>query len=232
MVFFALDTVENVCPKKIDEVMSYNSHLDAAKSFLTSRFELNETEDVMTLIPDLFYTNAPFSWLRNATSYQIMAIIYLTTSTVYLTLRELVQMFMLYHSKLDYFKKKSNIMEILLISSSWWFLLMILMYSNFYRKPAAFIILLASIEILIVLPTTSLSNYMLMLRKVSETFLKFFTIFAIIILAFTFSFYALFRPIRDNFQKSTSCHNALHSNYEEPFEAFLKTTFMFAGKIY
>ena len=179
-------------------------------------------------------TNDTSSWriLSNAKPYQLLLIFYLMTSTLYLTLREIVQMLWINDTMLIYFKKKSNLLEILLVASSWWFLLMILKYSNYYREPAAFIILLASIEILIVLPTSALSSYMFMLRKVSETFLKFFIIFIVIILAFTFSFYALFRPITNTFGDTTSCHNDLHSNYENISVAFLKTTIMFAGNVF
>ena len=154
---------------------------------------------------------------------------YLTLSTLYLTFRELVQMLWISGYSYSYFRKKSNLLESLLIGTSWWFLITVTFYKKYYRTPAAFIILLSCIEILVVLPTSSLSNYMFMLRKVSETFIKFFIIFLVIILAFSFSFYALFWPINTTFNDTTSCHNDLNSNFEKPFESFLKTTIMFAG---
>jgi hypothetical protein len=45
-----------------------------------------------------------------------------------------------------------------------------------------------------ILPYPSMSIYMIMLEQVTRTFLKFFTIFFVIIVAFTFTFCVAFRP--------------------------------------
>lgn len=152
---------------------------------------------------------------------------------MYLTLRELIQLLWLSESKIGYFKKKSNILEVLLICSSWWLLVVAFGRADndqSYRIPAAFIILLATVEILSILPTSSLSTYMFMLKTVSITFVKFFTIFIVIIIAFTFSFYAIFRPIENfNSNQTILCEKDLHKNFEHAFDSFLKTTLMFAG---
>lgn len=73
-----------------------------------------------------------------------------------------------------------------------------------------------------------------MLKEVTITFLKFFTIFVLIILAFTFAFYAILRPIKHGPHVNDPVAN-LHANetvfknFENPFTSFIKTILMFAG---
>lgn len=158
-----------------------------------------------------------------------------TISTVYLTVREAIQFFWITDNKIEYFKKKSNKLELLMIVSSWWLLLSLFMQSyHQYQISLAFIILFATIELLAILPYSSLSIYMFMLKTVSITFLKFFTIFILIILAFTFSFYAILKPIKhiskySKFRNDTSNHETVFKNFEHPFTSFIKTILMFAG---
>ncbi|KAL7011966.1 hypothetical protein ACKWTF_014534 [Chironomus riparius] len=157
-------------------------------------------------------------------------------ATFYLTIRESIQFFWIIDSKLEYFKKKSNKLEMLMIFSSWW-LLMALVTHNFhsYQVSSAFIILFGAIELLSILPYSSLSIYMFMLKEVTITFLKFFTIFILIILAFTFSFYAILKPIKHSSNQSYNdtatmqANEAVFKNFENPFTSFIKTILMFAG---
>ena len=167
--------------------------------------------------------------------------------------RELIQ-FIISDSKLGYFKKKSNLLELALIAAS---IIFILSFPD-YRVPAGFIILISSVEILMLLPVSTLSTYMYMLKTVSETFMKFFRIFLIIILAFTFTFYSFFRPLfrQENyfaekeydtefspFQKhvanytgitytatSEDCNSTEYKNFNKIVDSFLKTTLMLAGQ--
>lgn len=70
-----------------------------------------------------------------------------------------------------------------------------------------------------------------MLKEVTITFLKFFTIFVLIILAFTFAFYAILRPIKHgpNSTGSLYANETVFKNFENPFTSFIKTILMFAG---
>jgi hypothetical protein len=162
-----------------------------------------------------------------------------TGATLYLTIRESVQFFWIIDSKLEYFKKKSNKLEMLMIFSSWCLVISLLSrHYHYYQVSSAFIILFGAIELLSILPYSSLSIYMFMLKEVTMTFLKFFTIFILIILAFTFSFYAILRPnhfkpnhifISYNENSSQQTQDAVFKNFDEPFTSFIKTILMFAG---
>lgn len=154
---------------------------------------------------------------------------------VFLTVRELIQLFIA-DNKLRYFKKKSNLLELALIVASWKFIFS----ETSYRVPAGFIILISSIEILILLPSSKLSTYMFMLKTVSETFMKFFWIFLVVILAFTFSFYSMFRPtlpspevlrgLNETAEMNfTMDHCDRDKNFEGIIDSFLKTTLMLSG---
>jgi len=157
-------------------------------------------------------------------------------ATFYLTIRESIQFFWIIDSKLEYFKKKSNKLEMLMILSSWWLLMALVTHSfHSYQVTSAFIILFGAIELLSILPFSSLSIYMFMLKEVTITFLKFFTIFILIILAFTFSFYAILKPIKHlnnqtyNDTATMQANEAVFRNFENPFTSFIKTILMFAG---
>lgn len=120
------------------------------------------------------------------------------TATFYLTIREAIQFFWIIDNKIEYFKKKSNKLEMLMIFSSWWLLIALLIGKyHSYQVSSAFIILFGAVELLTILPFSTLSIYFYMLKEVTVTFLKFFTIFILIILAFTFSFYAILKPIKN-----------------------------------
>lgn len=155
-------------------------------------------------------------------------------ATFYLTIRETIQFFWIIDDKLDYFKKKSNKLEMLMIGSSW-ILVFALVTHNFhsFQVSSAFIILFAAIELLSILPYSSLSIYMFMLKEVTITFLKFFTIFVLIILAFTFAFYAILRPIKHGPGHdpllNLHANETVFKNFENPFTSFIKTILMFAG---
>lgn len=156
-------------------------------------------------------------------------------ATFYLTIREAIQFFWIIDNKIEYFKKKSNKLEMLMIFTSWWLLIALMTHKyHSYQVSSAFIILFGAIELLSILPYSSLSIYMFMLKEVTITFLKFFTIFILIILAFTFSFYAILKPIKHLHEKHSanetlSVNEAVFKNFEHPFTSFIKTILMFAG---
>ena len=147
-------------------------------------------------------------------------------ATFYLSIREAIQFFWIIDNKLEYFKKKSNKLEMLMIFSSWWVLVALVTHRyHSYQVSSAFIILFGAIELLSILPYSSLSIYMFMLKEVTITFLKFFTVFILIILAFTFSFYAILKPIKHIHEKkvfvinetlSLTSDEAVFKNFEHP----------------
>jgi hypothetical protein len=162
----------------------------------------------------------------------MMILIPAATATLYLTIRELIQFFWIIDNKIEYFKKKSNKLEMLMIFSSWWLLVSLVTGDyHYYQVSSAFIILFGAVELLTVLPYSSLSIYFYMLKEVTVTFLKFFTIFILIILAFTFSFYAILKPIKHIQEKQVtivnetlvlSSNEAVFKNFEYPFTSFIK----------
>ncbi|CAO1399903.1 unnamed protein product [Diamesa hyperborea] len=170
---------------------------------------------------------------------EIQILIPASVATFYLTIREAIQFFWIIDSKLEYFKKKSNKLEMMMIFTSWWLLIAVITQNyHGYQVASAFIILFAAVELLCILPYSSLSIYMFMLKEVSITFLKFFTIFILIILAFTFSFCAILKPIKHlhhnrnyGFNESVSniTNESVFKNFEHPFTSFIKTILMFAG---
>lgn len=171
---------------------------------------------------------------------EVKILIPASIATFYITFREAIHFFWIIDSKLEYLKKKSNKLVMMMIFTSWW-LLIALITKNYhgYQVASAFIILFAAVELLCILPFSSLSIYMFMLKEVSITFLKFFTNFILIILAFTFSFYAILKPIKHlhrnqlyngvNETISNISNESVFKNFEHPFTSFIKTILMFAG---
>lgn len=92
-------------------------------------------------------------------------------ATFYLTIREAIQFFWIIDNKIEYFKKKSNKLEMLMIFSSWWLLIALLTNKyHSYQVSSAFIILFGAIELLSILPYSSLSIYMFMLKEVTVSY--------------------------------------------------------------
>ncbi|KAG5680224.1 hypothetical protein PVAND_009747 [Polypedilum vanderplanki] len=170
---------------------------------------------LLTLIPfrkfyiDVFeYLGEPTK-VKNKTVYRIFGLTLAQflnwpyriciATTIYLTIRECLQLFFICDTFASYFKKKSNQFEVVIIALSWYVLYGIKNYSvaeirTYLTVPSAVIIILGTIDLLTILPYPSMSIYMIMLEQVTRTFLKFFTIFFVIIVAFTFTFCVAFRP--------------------------------------
>lgn len=86
-------------------------------------------------------------------------------ATFYLTIRETIQFFWIIDNKMEYFKKKSNKLEMLMIFSSWILVFSLVTHSfHSFQVSSAFIILFGAIELLSILPYSSLSIYMFMLK--------------------------------------------------------------------
>lgn len=90
-------------------------------------------------------------------------------------------------------------------------------------------------ELLSILPYPSMSIYMFMLKQVTNTFMKFFTIFIVVILAFTFSFCVVFKPplysgspspwrkLRRDWNNYTmSSNNSAFEQFKEPAVMFTR----------
>ncbi|KAL7033754.1 hypothetical protein ACKWTF_007711 [Chironomus riparius] len=160
-------------------------------------------------------------------------------ATIYLTLRECLQLFVVCNSFKDYFKKNSNQFEIVIIGLSWFILYGLKNFSanetkTYLTIPSAFIIIFATVELLSILPYPSMSIYMFMLKQVTNTFLKFFTIFIVIIIAFTFSFCIVLKPpanklpspwrqLRRDWSSFTETSNTPFEQFKEPAVMFVNT---------
>ncbi|XP_040153163.1 transient receptor potential cation channel protein painless [Anopheles arabiensis] len=111
---------------------------------------------------------------------------------IYLVARELIQLLL---NMRMYVRSIENGMEVLLILASG-AVLMREFGDETRRVASACVILLSALEFTLLvgtLPVLSISTHMVMLKTVSKNFLKCLVLYSIILLAFAFSFYTLFR---------------------------------------
>ncbi|CRK97404.1 CLUMA_CG010794, isoform A [Clunio marinus] len=213
---------------------------------------------LVTLIPfnkfysDLFKTYGELTMVKKKKIYKIFGLTlaqFLSLpyracllATIYLTCREGFQMFAISDSFKDYFKKKSNQFEIVIIALSWTLLyaytnLSLAQIKTYMSIPSAFIIIFATVELLSILPYPSMSIYMFMLKQVTNTFIKFLTIFVLVIIAFTFSFCVVLKPptssgpspwkqLRKDWNNYT-----MTSNETVPFAEFKEPAIMFVNTL-
>ena len=166
-------------------------------------------------------------------------LLYAFFSLGYLTVRELIQI-SISDSKLGYFKKKSNLLELALIIASFTFMLS----KIFYREAATIIMLIMSIEILMLIPSYTWNTYTYMMKTVIERIVQLFTTIMDIIIHLSIAFYLLFRPIIkrsygfDEFGNYTvvnetmeQCNRPENKNFGGYINSLLKTTTMFAGYV-
>jgi Ion transport protein len=174
------------------------------------------------------------------------------TSTSLLTIREFAQMVWISKTWKEYFGKISNWLELTMLLLSW-ILLMAICYLNidehleYFAFLSTVLIMLSTIELLTMLPFPSMPLYMMMLKKVTATFLKFFCFFAFILFSFSISFCVIFRPnnvtsIGETLdtESTTTTPEAPQTNEEEPEEvyknfeslagSFFKTVMMLSGE--
>uniref|UniRef100_A0A4Y0BUH0 ANK_REP_REGION domain-containing protein n=1 Tax=Anopheles funestus TaxID=62324 RepID=A0A4Y0BUH0_ANOFN len=114
------------------------------------------------------------------------------TGWIYLIARELIQFLL---NMRVYIRSLENGMEVLLIIASG-AVLMREFADETRRVASACVILLSALEFTLLvgtLPVLSISTHMVMLKTVSKNFLKCLVLYSIILLAFAFSFYTLFR---------------------------------------
>ena len=167
--------------------------------------------------------------------------------TCFLIIRESVELILIKSE--DYFKKRSNYIEVVLIILSVLVLMIIPQAPDSYilTISSALLVLVATVEVLTCLPYPSMSIYMFMFKNVALTFWKFLLIFFLIIFAFAFSFCIVMKPIvvsnemRNStvkiIQLETLINNSMEKfddeifqNFENLFTSILKTLQMLSGE--
>ncbi|XP_055382228.1 transient receptor potential cation channel protein painless [Condylostylus longicornis] len=182
---------------------------------------------------------------NNTAGDAIVNIFYLLSlvGLVYMILRELLQFIM---SPSGFLRSQINYMEIILIILT----IVTLSEPNYEKETqrvlAVFTILLATLELCLLvgsLPVLSISTHMLMLRAVSETFLKCFALYSMFVITFSISFYILFgKPgskgngtETDNGENGSGNDNengdeGEFNKFANPFTAIIKTIVMLTGE--
>ncbi|CAO1413317.1 unnamed protein product [Diamesa tonsa] len=160
-------------------------------SFVFSDFYFSLFKNLPDILKIVFVLNFFFSFIA------------FLFSIIFLTCRELVQLFWICKSKKMYVMNRNNQFQMMLIALTWFFVFggssldTEKELQEYVKFPASLIIIFGTIELLSLLPYPSMSIYMTMLQQVAKTFVKFFTIFILIILAFTFSFCVAFNTEND-----------------------------------
>lgn len=154
---------------------------------------------------------------------------------IYLVLRELVQFII---SPSAYLQSSINLMEIILILLTLNALLPMTWALSTQRILYAVTILLAAVELCLLvgsLPFLSVSTHMLMLREVTMTFLKSFTLYSIFVITFSLCFYVLLsedgksdKPADDG--KDAEEEEGELNKFRTPFTAIIKTIVMMTGE--
>jgi Ion transport protein len=136
-------------------------------------------------------------------------------------LRELAQFV---YSPKRYITSISNYLELILAALAFLVFYDSLLVSESVRRAiGALVILLAVMELIILigsLPIFSISTHMIMLKKVTITFLRIFCLYSLILVAFACSFYKLL-------SESTFMHT---SEFSDLPSSILKTIVMFTGE--
>uniref|UniRef100_A0A182NMU4 Ion transport domain-containing protein n=1 Tax=Anopheles dirus TaxID=7168 RepID=A0A182NMU4_9DIPT len=133
-----------------------------------------------------------FCYGRDDAPFKLLAYALSIGGWMYLIIRELMQFLL---NMRVYIRSMENGMEVLLIVASGVVLMRDFDDEN-RRVASALVILLSALEFTLLigtLPVLSISTHMVMLKTVSKNFLKCLVLYSIILLAFAFSFYTLFR---------------------------------------
>ena len=210
-----LSTFISLKTKKYQLIVNTNFYIFLF-CYLIPYFQLTTLNVTVFLFDNMFRIISEITTI----SREDIGMIYFTTvivlcffSTIFLTCREIVQLFLVCESKKIYLKNRSNQFQILLITLTWIYLISVINFSEdddlqqYIIFPSALIIIFGTIELLLILPYPSMSIYMTMLQQVAKTFIKFFTIFILIIIAFTFSFCVAFSTINDLSDEKTHFQN-------------------------
>ncbi|XP_017045007.1 transient receptor potential cation channel protein painless [Drosophila ficusphila] len=154
----------------------------------------------------------------------------------YLVVREALQLLM---APLRYFESITNVMELVLILLS----ILTCIEANYDRETqrvlAVLTILLVALEFCLLvgsLPVLSISTHMLMLRAVSNTFVKSFALYSIFVLTFSLCFYILFGkqaaqdPAKQGEGEAGGDGDGDFNTFTKPIEALIKTIVMLTGE--
>lgn len=216
----------------------------------------------MNFILFFFLYMLPFGFLITYHSFdnlnKTFSIVFLRTleilcvcSTSLLTVRETFQMVWVSKSWKDYFKSRSNQLELLMIVLSW-ILLFAIFYLNldehieYFSFLSTLFIITSTTVLLTMLPFKSMPIYMMLLKQVAKTFLQFFLFFFFILFAFSISFCVIFRPrnvasISDILSNSNETDiepsaaaieetPEVYQNFDSLVGSFVKTVLMLSGE--
>lgn len=151
---------------------------------------------------------------------------------IYMILRELLQFLI---SPRLFLTSAINYMEIILIL----FTIISLSSPNYEKETqrviAVFTILLASVELCLLvgsLPVLSISTHMLMLREVSQSFIKSFALYSIFVITFSLCFYVLFGhgEAPAGASATEEDEGGELNKFVNPFTAIIKTIVMLTGE--
>lgn len=188
--------------------------------------------------------------------YLIVLEVICVSSTTLLTIREFVQMMWVSKTWIAYFGRRSNQLEIMMITLSW-VLLFGIFHLNidehfiYFSFISTLYIITSTVVLLTMLPFKSMPIYMMMLKKVSTTFIRFFGFFVFILFSFSISFCVIFRPknvksiseslevLDDNATTTSLPPEMMENDEEDGFEfknfdtiirSFFKTVLMLSGE--
>ncbi|XP_053660426.1 transient receptor potential cation channel protein painless-like [Anopheles marshallii] len=154
---------------------------------------------------------------------------------IYLIVRELIQLTV---DKWMYFLSIENLLELVLISVSG----AMLFWHLHYPAVLVSVILSLGLELTLqiaMIPVDTISTYMAMLKTVSKNFLKCLAVCSILLLAFTFSFYTVFRIPASTGLNETADNKTINmtvndgerfNQFQELPLAFIKTAVMLTGE--
>lgn len=149
---------------------------------------------------------------------------------IYLILREITQFII---SPRAYLQSGINFLEILLILLTLNALLPLHWEPNTQRILFAVTILLAAVELCLLvgsLPFLSVSTHMLMLREVTMTFIKSFTLYSIFVITFSLCFYVLLSDEKKAGADDGEEEEGDLNKFRTPFTAIIKTIVMMTGE--
>ncbi|CAL4123062.1 unnamed protein product, partial [Meganyctiphanes norvegica] len=167
----------------------------------------------------------------NDTTRMLSLKVIITVMSVYMLIREMIQLFIF---KLSYFYSFDNLLEIslLIMTGLLLYLPLYLPNSNIQHEFTAWIVIGSMVECILLfgkVPLFQFSIYITMFKKVTFNFLRIIAVlFLWIILAFSFSFFILFKGHHQSLNSKRVDSNSSFITFSK---ALLKTTVMSTGEI-
>jgi Ion transport protein/Ankyrin repeats (many copies) len=182
-----------------------------------------------------------FCFEKDTSAAKILWVISLL-GAIYVLVREMVQCAI---APFNYFLSRENYLELGLIVLTWKVLVMgetSWLYS-YKHVICAFTIIFAAAELSLLvgsLPFISISTHMVMLKTVTMSFMRGLGLYSIILVAFAFSFYTLFRNVaeknnptnnsKDNTNDTEDSSEDELNKFMDPGRALIKTIVMMTGE--